>query len=170
MVSLEELLESRDRRAGRQRDLLSAYPGCTLVCLTVQLPGPDKRSPTSLLIGGAGLAALLERLGSVLRHVQVRDLETGYEAYLLLPLPPLEVKRICCEIETAHPLGRLMDLDVLGPDAVPLDRALLGLPPRRCLLCGQEARYCIRARSHTPEALLRRIEEMVAAYCPSQRA
>ena len=159
MITLEQLLESRDRRAAHQQELLETFPSCALVCFTVQLPGAVKRNRTSLLIGGAGMAALLDKFGSVLKHVQVKDLETGYEAYLAVPLPPLVVKRLCCEIEDTHPLGRLMDIDVVG-----VDRSVLGLPPRRCLLCGEQVRYCMRARSHTTAQLLERIEELVAAF------
>lgn len=159
MITLEQLLESRDRRAAHQKELLTAFPDCSLICLTVQLPGATKRTRESLLIGGAGLAALLDRFGSVLRHVQVRDLETGYEAYLLVTLPPRLCKQFCVDIEEKHPLGRLMDIDVPG-----IDREALGLPPRRCLLCGENARVCMRAHTHTTEELLERIRQMVEDY------
>ena len=164
MVTLEELLESRDRRTEHQKKLLQAFPGCSLLCLTVQLPGPVKRNESSLVIGGAGLAALLDKLGSTLRHVQVRDLKTGYEAYLLVPLPPPVLKKIACEVEASHPLGRLMDIDVMGEDGIPLGRETLGLEPRRCLLCGREVRYCMRARTHSREELLTKIDEMIKDY------
>ena len=52
-----------------------------------------------------------------------------------------------------------MDIDVMG-----VDRAAIGLPPRRCLLCDNEVRYCMRAKNHTVEELLSRIEEMVRNY------
>ena len=159
MITLEELLESRDARVRRQQSLQAAYPLCTLVCFTVQLPGEVKRSPDSLIIGGAGLAALLGRFGSVLEHVQVQDLPTGYEAYLLVKLPAATVKKICCEIEQTHPLGRLMDIDVPG-----VSRESLGLGPRRCLLCGREVRVCMRLGTHSREALLARIHEMVEDF------
>ena len=124
--------------------------------MTVQLPGSEKRNRNSLIIGAAGLDALLNRFGSVLRHAQVKDRETGYEAYLAVNLPPRLVKTLCCEIEDTHPLGRLMDIDVMG-----VDRAAVGLSPRRCLLCGNEVRYCMRAKNHTTEELLAKIDEMV---------
>lgn len=164
MITLEQLLASRDARAQRQQDLLAAWPDHTLICLTVQFPGPVKRSASSLVVGGAGLAALLDTFGSVVRHAQVRDLETGYEAYLLVPLPASLVKKTCCRIEDTHPLGRLMDIDVLAAGGHPLDRSSVGLEPRRCLLCEQPARYCMRARTHTTEALLHKIEQMVADF------
>ena len=164
MISLDQLLDSRDRRVQHQKQLLLAYPGCSLICLTVQLPGPVKRSRESLIIGQAGLAELLNKFGNVLRHTHVRDLETGYEAYLVVPMKARDVKRICCKIEDTHPLGRLMDIDVL--DGVePLSRADLGLPARRCLLCENEARYCMRAQTHSTEQLLEKIRELVLAYC-----
>ena len=159
MINLTQLLESRDRRAAHQKELLEAFPACSLICMTVQLPGPEKRSRNSLLIAEAGMEALLNRFGSVLRHVQVKDLETGFEAYLAVNLPPRLVKTLCCEIEDTHPLGRLMDIDVVG-----VDRAAIGRPPRKCLLCGNEVRYCMRAKTHTTEELLEKIEELCAAY------
>ena len=158
---MEALLESRDRRAACQQQLLQEWPASSLICLTVQPPGPVKRSADSLIVGGAALAALLGKFGSVLQHVQVRDLETGYEAYLVVPLPELLVKRICCGIEDTHPLGRLMDIDVLPG---PLDRESVGLPPRRCLLCDNEVRYCMRARTHTTEELLAQFTRMVRTF------
>ena len=159
MITLEQLLASRDARAAFQHQLLEAHPGQTLVCLTVQLPGSEKRNALSLAIGNAGYKALLERFNGVVSQSEVKDLETGYEAYLMVPLPPQMVKRICCEIEDTHPLGRLMDIDVPG-----LDRASIGLPPRKCLLCDNEVRYCMRARTHSSEELLVRIDEMIQTY------
>ena len=78
-------------------------------------------------------------------------------------MPPRDAKRITCELEETHPLGRLMDMDVVGPEG-PVSRADIGLAPRRCLLCGNEVRYCMRAKSHTREELLTRIEEIVSMY------
>ena len=164
MITLEQLLDSRDRRVQHQKELLLAFPGCSLICLTVQLPGPVKRSPESLIIGEAGLAELLNLFGSILRHVHVRDLETGYEAYLLVPMTAVELKKRCCQIEDTHPLGRMMDIDVMD-GVVPLSRSDIGLEPRRCLLCANEARYCMRAHTHTAEELLEKIRQLVLAYC-----
>lgn len=164
MTSLEQVLESRDKRAARQRALLAEWPGSVLICLTVQLPGPEKRNARSLLIGGAALSALLNTFGSILTHVQVKDLETGFEAYIVLPLDPLVTKQLCCRIEDTHPLGRLMDIDVLYGEGRILGRSDAGLPPRKCLLCDNEVRLCMRSGNHTREELLARIDAMLADY------
>lgn len=161
MITLEQLLQSREDRARHQQDLLGNNPGRSLVCLTVQLPGSRKRSPASLIIGEAGVQALRQVFPGP--APEVRDLPTGYEAYLPVPLPPAEAKLLCCGIEDSHPLGRLMDIDVITADG-PLDRASVGLEPRRCLLCSNPARYCMRARTHSVEDLLERVQQMVSAY------
>jgi holo-ACP synthase CitX len=189
-VTLEQLLQSRDNRARHQKDLLGENPGKSLLCLTVQLPGSVKRNEISLAIAKAGVEAIREAFKT--EYEELLDLETGYEGYFLVTLDPLEAKRRTCRLEDTHPLGRLMDIDVLGPTAfrkgtdicsasaknyadataehtsVPYTEAIgredIGLPPRRCLLCGNEVRYCMRAKSHTQEELLAKIEEMVDSY------
>jgi len=161
MITLEQLLQSRDARVAFQQKLLKDYPHRSLLCFTVQLPGPEKRNAVSLIIAQAGLEALQQLFPGCL--ASEKDLETGYEAYFLVPLEPMEVKRITCKLEAEHPLGRLMDLDVLGPEGA-VSRANLGLEPRKCLLCDREVRYCMRARSHTTEELLARIIKMVNEY------
>jgi holo-ACP synthase CitX len=163
-ITLEQLLQSRDERVKHQKDLLGKNPGKSLLCLTVQLPGPEKRNRTSLAIAKAGVDAVREAFKP--EYEELRDLETGYEAYFLIPLSGTEAKRIACQIEDTHSLGRLMDLDIVTPDGL-VGRECLGLAPRKCLLCDNEVRYCMRARTHTVSELLARIEEMVKVCCAS---
>lgn len=185
-ITLAELLDSRDKRAKHQKDLLGANPGKSLLCLTVQLPGPEKRNASSLKIAHAGVEAV--RKAFLPLYEELNDLETGYEAYYLVDLSPEEAKRRTCQIEDSHPLGRLMDIDVLSttppvsenyfsqsfaknqfpetstePTHI-VGRADIGFPPRRCLLCDNEVRYCMRAKLHTKEELLSRIEQMLKEY------
>ena len=149
----------------RQRELLTAHPGMSLICLTVQLPGPVKRNELSLKIARAGVEAVREAFAP--EFEEQRDLETGFESFFLVSLSPADAKRLACSIEDTHPLGRMMDIDVIVPEApvtVPLGREALGLPPRKCLLCDNEVRLCMRARTHTTDELLAKIKEIVDSY------
>ena len=163
-ITLDQLLSSRDRRHEKQMALLSAHPRHTLVCATVALPGPVKRNAHSLIIANAALTAVLECFRGTLADIEACDLPTGYEIYLTTSVNQLEAKCLCCNIEDTHPLGRLMDLDVLQDDGSPLPRTAVGQSPRRCLLCDHEARYCMRAHTHTHEELHQRIAQMIAEY------
>ena len=163
-VSLPQLLAARDARAALERDLLARYAGCALVVLTVIVPGAEKRTEASLLVARAACAALDKLLAAHCRHRLERDLTTGFEAYWLVDLPQLEAKRRTVELEDTHPLGRLFDADVILPEGRPLSRTELGAPPRRCLLCDREARFCMRNGSHTREELHAKIAQMIADY------
>ncbi len=140
-ITLDALLQSRDQRHALQEQLLQQHPGGTLVCLTVVMPGSVKRNLYSVVTAQAALTALLDR------H-----------------LPALEAKRVTCDIEDSHPLGRLFDIDVMGADGTPISRQAVGGEPRRCLLCDHEARWCMRNHSHSQEELMAHIQKLVETY------
>ena len=98
-----------------------------------------------------------------------RDLNTGYEAYLITSLPLLEAKRVAVDIEDTHPLGRLFDIDVIDAQGIPVSRDRVGGQPRRCLVCDHEARYCMRMRWHTQEEIWARIKQMTDDYALQQQ-
>ena len=162
-VTLEQLLESRDRRRDRQTELIGQHPGKTLVCLTVVLPGPVKRDARSMKVAAAAVSAVRNILQP--EWDDLLDLETGFEGYFIVDGSPTEVKRTCCFIEDTHPLGRLMDLDVVeaeGETVVPMGRDRVGLEARRCLVCGAPARDCMRNRKHTLDELLAKIDMILS--------
>ena len=193
-ITLTELLASRDARVEHQKELAEKYPRASLICFTVMLPGPVKRDWRSLLIADAGVVAIRQSFSdsssvmpdlighlnsvistevekSLLLYQEERDLETGFEAYFVVDMPALEVKRLCCSIEDEHPLGRLMDIDVVchfdrsGEISLkPLSREDIGLAGRHCLLCDKPARECMRAHRHSPEEIQDTIDRMVQDY------
>ncbi len=163
-ITLRQLLDSRDNRAATQRRLLAQHPGTTLVCMTVVVPGAVKRDSHSLVIAHAGVQQLQAAFEGHTTLLDTHDLDTGFEAYLVTDIAPLQAKQMACRIEDTHPLGRLMDIDVLEGEGNILPRAMVGLQPRRCLLCGNEARVCMRARTHTAQQLQNRIHELVEGY------
>ena len=163
-ITLDMLLASRDRRVEMQHSLREKHPNFTLVCLTVIMPGNVKRNLSSLIVSQAAINALLGRLEGNIVDVVTRDLPTGYEAYVVTSLSQREAKLIACDIEDSHELGRLMDIDVLDANGTPVKRETVGSQPRRCLLCDNESRYCMRNRTHTPQQLNAKIQNMVNAY------
>lgn len=152
-IDLATLLASRDCRRDMQRRLLSLYPDSTLVVMTVVMPGSIKQTRASAIVADAGLAALCTAFKGKIRHRLLRDLTTGYEAYFCVDAEKSDCKRTGIEIEEKHPLGRLMDIDVIDTDGVPLSREAFYAPPRRCLICNRPARECMRAARHSPQEI-----------------
>ncbi len=163
-ITLDMLRASRDARRAMQRQLIEADPEKTLVCLTVVMPGSVKRNEQSLTVAHAAVEALKREFDKRLAYLDERDLPTGYEAFLMLTLPPLETKRTACAIEESHPLGRLFDIDVFDRDGMAIQREAVGLQPRRCMLCENEARWCMRNRTHTQEDLQTYINSLIDNY------
>lgn len=161
-VSLTEMLEAREKRAWQQRELLRR--GRTMICFTMNIAGPIKNSP---LIGSGydlGKRLLLGQLD--VAGVAVSDFEevrekTGNECILLVDAEPLIVKAITAELEDHAPIGRLFDMDVLRPDGSKVERQELGLPGRKCLLCGESAQVCARSRKHSVAELQAKTREIL---------
>lgn len=186
-ITLDELLASRDARHAMQQKLMAEHSGKTLVCLTVVMPGSVKRNQQSLIVARAAVEAMrkaynisddllpeTELLTNELKTeagecLVERDLNTGYEAYLITSLPLLEAKRVAVDIEDTHPLGRLFDIDVIDAQGIPVSRDRVGGQPRRCLVCDHEARYCMRMRWHTQEEIWARIKQMTDDYALQQQ-
>ena len=186
-ITLDELLASRDARHAMQQKLMAEHSGKTLVCLTVVMPGSVKRNQQSLTVARAAVKAMrkaynisddllpeTELLTNELKTetgecLVERDLNTGYEAYLITSLPLLEAKRMAVDIEDTHPLGRLFDIDVIDAQGIPVSRDRVGGQPRRCLVCDHEARYCMRMRWHTQEEIWARIKQMTDDYALQQQ-
>lgn len=133
MITLDELLASRDARHALQQQLLAEHPGHTLVCTTVVVPGSVKRNQHSLIVAHAAVEALRKAFGvdqwterdRRQRFIE-RDLPTGYEVYLVTPTPLLEAKLMAVQIEDGHPLGRLFDIDVIDQQGAPVPRTAVG--------------------------------------------
>lgn len=163
-VSLEDMLLARDRRMERQQLLLTRWPHASVVVLTIVAPGKRKRDRHTAVMARAASEALVDAFAGSALLWQWRDLPTGTELWIVSSLPADVCKRLAVGIEENHPLGRLMDIDVIDASLVPIGRSSLGLPSRKCLLCGDDARVCMRAGRHSYSDLLDKISDTVDAY------
>lgn len=163
-ITLDMLLESREKRWQLQRQLIQDNPGLTLVCLTVIMPGNVKRNAQSMVVAHAAVEAIQEAFGQSIQWQREQDLSTGYEGYYLVDMSMIDCKRLACEIEDNHPLGRLFDIDVINTHVEPVSRSVIGREGRKCLLCDHDARYCMRNHTHSRDELQQKIQQMIEAY------
>lgn len=157
-VTLEEILHARDRRADAQRRLLRTYR-MPLVSFTLNIAGPIKVTPLTALAFDAGLEALYSTLGHPAAAEIIRP-ATGFEALLAYHRPAAELKAACLFLETATPVGRLYDLDVLDTDGEKLSRP----EPRTCLVCGGPVTVCSRSRAHGLAAITARTQALLTDH------
>lgn len=150
-VTLTEMLDARERRAGRQQTLLTRY-GCTMICFTMNIAGPLKDSPLirrGYAMGKRLLQQQLSVAGIPLIHFEEVLEKTGCEGIFLVQCSPADAKSVTTRLEDLEELGRLFDMDVLDARGQKIDRQELGLPGRSCLICLRDAKLCARSRTHS---------------------
>ena len=157
-ITLEDILRARDARADAQRRLLRTYR-LPLVSFTMNIAGPVKFSPLIELAFDAGLEALRTALGQPVAAEIIRP-ATGCEALLVYDRPAAALKAACLTLETATPVGRLYDLDVLDTDGNKLSR----IEQRTCLICGGPVTVCSRSRAHGLDAIVNRTREILMDF------
>lgn len=159
MATMQEILDSRELRAQRQQEWIHKY-GQTIISYTLNIPGPDKQSDLFHQAFLEGYQALLNQLPVI--HSKFFHLNTGSEGLFAVDLPPENTKEITCQIEAAHPLGRIFDIDVINPqNHCHISRTALGYQPRQCLLCEKPAKECARARTHSLTELYHKVQNLI---------
>lgn len=171
-VTLEDVLDCREKRVERQKKTLSRY-GAPVVSITLVWPGEVKDTEASRYAMEQALQSLdnvLEALNISPRMRWCDFLATGAEAIYSVDMDVAALKRLCVGLEETHPLGRLWDLDVIGVDGRPASRTEIGLSPRNCLLCDEAAHVCVRSRAHDVNELLSAIHRSIDDFKQSVEA
>lgn len=185
------ILEAREERARRTQRFVERVRLPSII-LTVNAPGPDKNEPWvahTMARGTAAIGRTLAEHGLVVCEAASYESAAGPEwrgavrleseaaetapseyggdekAVSRTDLLEAELKRLTVGIEEAHPLGRLLDIDVFGLGAAPVGRTELGLAPRRCLVCDRPAHECVRSRRHPLSDVRAHIASLVRKGC-----
>ena len=114
-----------------------------MLCFTMNLAGPVKRSPLSDFAFLAGERMIQAQPFPVRQCIRLRQ-PTGMESIYALDADPQALKAAAMAMEESLPVGRLFDMDVIGLDGMKLPRP----QPRTCLVCGGAAAPCARSRAH----------------------
>lgn len=158
-ISLQQILDAREARARAQRRLLAEYRR-PLLCFTMNIAGPVKRSPLSDLAFRAAEEALDRRLAGRILAKSRTDALTGLECIWACAEDAPALKALAMELETSRPVGRLYDLDVIDTSGKKRSRPV----PRTCLVCGGPAAPCARSRAHGLEAVLAATHALLADF------
>ena len=149
-VDIMQMLDARERRAHTQQQLLEQFNPCVLVSITLNIPGPVKNSEAITTVFASVISELDEALQSFEKlHQEDFSPQTGMEFYRVLRADALHVKRACTP--------------------TPISRTALGMTPRRCFICNEDAKVCARSRKHTVPEMQEHIARIVAAYTSIER-
>lgn len=163
---LVDILEARESRRDKQIELIDKY-NKSLVSFTLNIPGKIKDSPSYREIHREGMISIinsLENMGIEIIYKEEISKKTGSEGFIVIDMEAIDLKNIMVHIEETHPMGRIFDIDVFDSFHNQMSRRDMDTRPRRCLLCNNDARVCMRMKSHRYEELINEINRMWKSY------
>lgn len=162
---LNEVLEFREKVYEIQRNFMKRIGQGCLVSFGMNIPGPVKVNLQICRAYRLGQRKILETIYSmgveILESSFVENRSGLASVYLLGSSNAVSIKYEMVKLEENHPLGRLYDVDVMGKDGLSISRIQLGIPLRRCLICGREAKGCARSRRHSAEDLQEKVSSIL---------
>lgn len=156
-VELSDVLGIREWRQNYQNNLENQFPKNVVVSVKLNIPGEVKNSQVLkkiLLDGWMELKSQFEEQNEQLLFLRlILDRITGPEALAVLTGTIMEIKKQAINFEESFKLGRLFDVDVMSKDdkGYQLSRTQLGFEPRKCLVCNNNAKYCVKEQKHSIE-------------------
>jgi holo-ACP synthase len=135
-----------------------------VVCGKLNYPGKNKNT----IEANRAFEILLEIVKEKFRMKSVfsKELEgfDGRSILMVVDMSPGDIKKITVELEDNSEIGRIFDIDVYIKEGKSIDRGMINLAPRKCIICGENARICVRSGKHGLEETLNRINEIINNY------
>ena len=162
---MEQMLAFREEKVMMQQELRHLFPGSVVVSLGLNIPGPRKNSDLiqdAFYAGVEAMDSLLKQQGiHMLKKKLITKPEGNLVLYALESEDGVAIKYDTVTLEETHPLGRLFDIDIYTPEGDCISREQIGLPGRKCFLCGNDAKACGRSRAHPINQLEQKVQEIL---------
>lgn len=157
------ILEDREKRYNDILYLSKKYD-LPVVCGKLNYPGRDKNTIEANRAFEILHRIFIEKFS--INTVFLKELK-GYDGRSIIAavdMPFEAVKAAAVEIEDGSEIGRIFDVDVYTQDGSSIGREVLGITPRKCIICSENARICIRSGRHSVMETLGRINEIINNY------
>ncbi|AOY74934.1 citrate lyase holo-[acyl-carrier protein] synthase [Clostridium formicaceticum] len=161
---MKDILQDREERYNTILNLINRYQ-LPVVCGKINYPGNHKNTVEALKAFEVLRKLLSFRYTEDSVFTEVLSGADGKSLLMVVQLTSLEAKKIAIDIESNHPLGRVFDIDVYKEDGTSIGRGEVGLESRRCFLCGEDARVCMRVKNHSLEEVLDGANRLIRKYC-----
>lgn len=169
-VTFEEMLKAKEERSQLQAELRNRYK-TTVASVTINMPGKIKYTPDTVSLLHTAMNSLRQQFaeaGFPLREERIYHLPTGPLGLIAVEGDAAVVKILGIMIEEEHKYGRMLDIDVFDEQGLQINRALLGVNERGCLVCSQDAVHCIRTQAHKRSELSSAVQQLLTNYRAEQ--
>ena len=163
ILAMNRMLEAKEKRYYKIKSLTEKYEAPVLSFM-LNIPGEDKNFKEAVDFH----KKYIEKIKKLLKENKIKilfeeyeNLITGMEYIGVLGGDGREIKKLMMEVEEESDGGRLLDLDIYDKDFSQISRSSLGLPERKCIICGDTARSCIKEERHKQEELEEKVREII---------
>jgi holo-ACP synthase len=156
---INKILEDREKRYNTIIKILKGGAK-SVVCGKINFPGQNKNTQESLKAFGylsdvLKNGMLLNEKYEILEGFDGKSIIAGIDA------GSRELKKKAVEIEESSPIGRVFDIDIYDSQGVPVGRRDIGAPDRTCIVCGGNAKICVREQAHSLTETLKIINKII---------
>ena len=161
-VTMDDMIQARKFREKKMDEIIQNFQ-TPVILMTINIPGKLKNSDDIYNIFLNGRYEIEKKF--LYEHSKVlaryeRNVFTGNEFYCVVEEDPVVLKRWMLEIEESE-AGRLLNIDVFNEHQDKITRVMLGIPERKCILCGKRVSYCIKMQNHTEAEIRARVLQMI---------
>lgn len=163
ILAMNRMLEAKEKRYYKIKALTEKYE-TPVLSFMLNIPGEDKNFEEAVSFH----KKYVEKIKNLLEEEKIKilfedyeNLVTGMEYLAVLDSDGRLIKKLMMEVEEASLGGRLLDIDIYDKDFSQISRSSLGLPERKCIICGDTARTCIKKERHKIEELEERVREII---------
>ncbi|WP_062551674.1 citrate lyase holo-[acyl-carrier protein] synthase [Peptoniphilus phoceensis] len=163
IYSMNRMLEAKEKRYYKIKNLTEKYKAPVLSFM-LNIPGEEKNFIEAVDFH----KKYIEKIKKLLKENKIKilfedyeNLVTGMEYIAVLNGNGSLIKKLMIEVEENSLSGRLLDLDIYDKNFSQVSRSSLGLPERKCIICGDTARSCIKEERHKLEELEEKVREII---------
>ncbi|RZT96510.1 holo-ACP synthase/triphosphoribosyl-dephospho-CoA synthase [Ancylomarina subtilis] len=170
--SIEELLLAKDKR--RELRLNRLERGCVTLSFNLNIPGLPKSNDHFHAFFTTCLQELKDYLLSHRIVIDRKTIHCETDAagdFFLAEIidsdyTAIQIKKCCESFETNHPVGRLLDVDVVDEKGEPVSSG----KAKTCFFCNAApAIYCMRKQAHDYAAMRMKVELEISKYQESKK-
>jgi len=170
--SIEELLLAKDRR--RELRMQRLERGCITLSFNLNIPGLPKSNDSFHAFFSTCLQELQDFLLShrIVTNKDTIHCETDAAGDFFLAeivnsdYTAIQIKKLCESFEENHPVGRLLDVDVVDAKGEPISSG----KAKTCFYCDNApAIYCMRKQAHDYAAMRMKVELEISKYQESKK-
>ncbi|WP_035378677.1 citrate lyase holo-[acyl-carrier protein] synthase [Fervidicella metallireducens] len=160
---MDRILMDRENRYNTILELIEKY-NLPVVCGKLNYPGIEKNTKHSELAFDVLLSLLNSEYRTFSIHSKMLKGFDGSSVIFVVDMEPKVAKEIAMSIENGHELGRLFDIDIYTKGGESLGREKLNLSSRKCLICNEDARICMRLNRHDIEEIINAANTLIESF------